>query len=98
MAENTSPEQDQEKNAFEKFVDHQKKAYEEAGQAMDALIPPDFKKHSKAALKESVEGFRVLFNTVIDIISDELDRDDSTETDSDDKNGNGGKKIKIEVN
>ncbi len=59
---------------FENFVDHQKKAFEEAGKALEALIPPEFMTHTKAAFKESVEGFRVLVNATLDAISTEIDK------------------------
>ncbi|MBZ0308699.1 MAG: hypothetical protein K8I82_21710 [Anaerolineae bacterium] len=59
---------------FENFVEHQKKAFEEAGKALETLIPPEFMTHSKAAFKESVEGFRVLVNATLDAISNEIDR------------------------
>lgn len=80
---------------FEQFVEHQKKAFEEAGKALEALIPPEFKTHSTAALKESVEGFRVLVNATLDAISTEIDKaKEKTGGDS----ASAGGKVKVDVN
>ncbi|KAB2906114.1 MAG: hypothetical protein KJ064_11285 [Anaerolineae bacterium] len=67
-------EESKKNTEFENFVEHQKKAFEEAGKALEALIPPDFMTHSKAAFKESIEGFRVLVNATLDTISAEIDK------------------------
>jgi len=74
--------------AFDAFVEHQRKAAEEAGKALDALLPPEFKEHSKAAFNESVEGFRVLVNIFLDEVK--------LKDEGSDKNG-GTTKVKVEV-
>lgn len=53
-------------NVFDKFIEHQKTAIEEAGKALQAMIPDAVKEHSEKALKEMVEGYRQLVNTAID--------------------------------
>jgi len=67
---------DKKEPTFEEFVDRQRKAFEEAGKAMESLIPPEFKEHTKAAVNESLEGFRVLMNWLVDEVKDEVNRED----------------------
>lgn len=55
-----------EEKLFDAFIDHQKKAIEEAGKALSALLPEDFKEHGQSAFKEVIEGYRKLFNAAID--------------------------------
>ena len=57
--EQTTPEQDAPKkmNPLEEFVDHQKRALDETGKAIESLLPPDFVKHAKEAQKEFIAGF-----------------------------------------
>lgn len=76
--------EEKEQSRLEQFIEHQKRAVEEAGKALEALFPPEFKEHSKAAVNESMEGFKVLFS---------FEADDSDEADS----STGKKKVKIEV-
>lgn len=57
---------------FDQFVEHQRRALDEAEKAIDALIPPDFKEHARNAVNESVEGFRVLVNVIADNLQEGL--------------------------
>ncbi len=54
--------------ALTEFMDHQKKAFAEAGKALESLFPVAFKEHGLAALKEVVEGYRKLLNSALDEI------------------------------
>lgn len=65
------------KSRFEAFAQHQRNAADEASKAIDALFPPEFKEHGKKAVSESVEGFRVLMNGLLDEINSELKKDDN---------------------
>ncbi len=65
-----SPEAEKEtpedlRKAFERFVDHQKKAFDEAGKAVDALLPTGFKEHGNEARREFIKGFKVLVDSAI---------------------------------
>lgn len=83
---------------FDQFVEHQKKAFEEAGKALEALIPPEFKTHSQAAFKESVEGFRVLVNATLDAISNEIDKaKEKANPSNDEGTSTGATKVKVDV-
>jgi gas vesicle protein len=51
---------------FDEFIEHQRKAATEVGMALESLIPQGFLEHGEAAVKEAIEGYRRLFNSVID--------------------------------
>lgn len=59
---------------FETFMDHQRKAFDESGQAIESLLPVAFKEHSKTALKETVEAYRQLVNSVLDEVVDRIEK------------------------
>lgn len=59
---------------FDAFIEHQKKAIEEAGKALVALLPEDFKEHGQTAFKEVIEGYRKLFNATIDELIDAMEK------------------------
>ncbi|MCL4249978.1 MAG: hypothetical protein KJ065_17655 [Anaerolineae bacterium] len=52
-------------DAFTRFAEHQRKAIDEAGRAIDALFPPGFKEHGGEARREFVKGFKVLVDAAI---------------------------------
>lgn len=60
-----TPVDDSTKSPFETFVSHQRKALEESGKALDALVPPAFKEHSSEARREFVKGVKVLVDAAI---------------------------------
>ena len=51
---------------MERFFFHQRRALEETGKAMEALLPPDFRRHGGQASREFARGFRVLVDAAID--------------------------------
>lgn len=57
-----------EETPFDSFIEHQRKAITEAGKALAALLPEEFKDHGQAAFNEVIEGYRRLFNATIDEI------------------------------
>jgi hypothetical protein len=84
---------DEKKKPVDDFVEHQKRALDEAGKALESLLPPEFREHGKAAVNESIEGFRVLLNSMLDDFKSEVNKDDGES-----KSGNGSAKVKVEVN
>jgi hypothetical protein len=52
------------------FIEHNRRAFEETGKAIDALLPPEFKEHSAAARDEFRKGLKV----VVDYAIDELEK------------------------
>ncbi len=61
-------------NAFEAFLEHQRKAISEAAQALVSLLPVAFKEHGEAAVREVVEGYRTLVNSAIDEIVEAIEK------------------------
>src|SRR5690349_11684369 len=61
-----------EPTTLEEFMEHQRKAFVEAGKAMLALLPQNFQSHSEAAIKEAIEGYRTLVNKTLDEVIDSL--------------------------
>ena len=88
---------------MERFFYHQRRALEETGKALDALLPPDFRSHSAAASQEFTRGFRVLVDAAIDELKRVSERSDDTQneaTDDDDDDtpsSTGKTKVKINV-
>ncbi len=53
------------KTPFEAFLYHQRRALEEAGKALEALLPEGFKEHSANAGREFVKGWQALVDAAI---------------------------------
>lgn len=51
---------------MDRFFFHQRRALEETGKALEALLPPDFRSHAGEASKEFAKGFHVLVDAAID--------------------------------
>jgi len=47
------------------FLNHQKRALEETGKALDALLPDGFKEHSREARREFLKGMAVLADAAV---------------------------------
>lgn len=56
---------DAQQDPFAIFLEHQKKALEETGKALDALLPPGFKEHSSEARREFARGWKVLVDAAV---------------------------------
>lgn len=59
---------------FDTFIEHQRKAINETGLAIESLLPEAFKQHSKTAVKETVEAYRELVNSVIDGVVESIEK------------------------
>ena len=91
------------RSAFDSFLEHQRRAFEETGKAVDALLPEGFKEHSAIARDEFRKGLKVL----VDASIDELEKmtkvevkpsDDTDSSDDEDKPSTTGKtKVKVQV-
>lgn len=66
-------------NPMERFFYHQRRALEETGKALEALLPPDFRNHAGEASKEFAQGFRVLVDVAIDELKKVSEREDEDE-------------------
>lgn len=86
-------DEDGEPTAFESFLDHQQKAFEEAGKAFVAMIPPEVREHGSTAVKEMFEGYKKLFNAVMDEVSTAVDEVSSAVEKVDPR----GKKVEVTI-
>jgi hypothetical protein len=92
---------------MERFFYHQRRALEETGKALEALLPPDFRKHGTEASKEFTKGFRVLVDAAIDELKKVSEReeedaavqaDDSKDDDDNEPPSSTGKtKVKVKL-
>lgn len=88
-----------EKSPLEAFIYHQRRALEEAGKAIDALLPDGFKEHGSAASKEFVKSFQVLVDAAITEIEKATSKaEGEAEDDAEDRPSTTGRaKIKVQV-
>ncbi|MCC6614700.1 MAG: hypothetical protein IT320_14570 [Anaerolineae bacterium] len=100
-AENTEQTANDVWDAFTRFAEHQRKAMEEAGKAIDALFPPGFKEHGGEARREFVKGFKVLVDSAINELekaSREIDKNRKSQESSDRPQSTTGKtKVKVQI-
>jgi hypothetical protein len=54
------------KKPFDEFINHQKRAFEETGKAVESLFPPGFREHGDNARKEFLKGMKVLVDAAVD--------------------------------
>lgn len=89
--------EEKQQNNLDDFITHQRKAFEEAGKAFEALIPEGFKTHGREAFKEAVEGWRSLFNATVDAVQDMTGSDDATQDATTEKSTKGKTKVKVDL-
>ena len=92
------PEEESARTPVDAFVFHQKRALEETGKALDALVPPGFKEHGAEAGREFVKGFKVLVDaaiTELEKMSKEMEQDKAEGADRPSTTGPG--KVKVQV-
>jgi hypothetical protein len=100
----------QAKSPLETFVEHQKRALEETGKAIEALLPEGFREHGKEAGKEFAKGLKVLVDAAaseIEKAAREIEKQmrqrqqqaPTTTTDDDDDrpSSTGANKVKVQV-
>jgi hypothetical protein len=91
------PEEETSRTPVDAFVFHQKRALEETGKALDALVPPGFKEHGAEAGREFVKGFKVLVDAAITELEKMSKEMDKARTESDRPSTTGPNKVKVQV-
>lgn len=105
--DDSTEETSSEEAPMERFFYHQRRALEETGKALEALLPPDFRKHGSEASKEFAKGFRILVDAAIDELKKVSEReeeeakaknDEQDDSDDDDPPSTTGKtKVKVKL-
>lgn len=96
MPPNTTPEENP-RNTFEAFLYHQRRALEETGKALEALLPEGFRTHSAEATREFTKGFRVLVDAALEEIKKTSEQQQASKSDDDDTSTTGKTKVKVQV-
>ncbi len=86
-------------DTLNEFVTHQRKAAKEACEALNALLPPDFRAHSRTAGEEAIKGVKVLVEGVTAVVDRELKRMRTSPQSGpgDGPSTTGKSKVKVEV-
>lgn len=85
------------RNTFEEFLYHQRRALDETGKALEALLPEGFRTHSAEATREFTKGFRVLVDAAMDEIKKATESHAAPGSDDDDVSTTGKTKVKVQV-
>ena len=92
------PEEEAARTPVDAFVFHQKRALEETGKALDALVPPGFKEHGAEAGREFVKGFKVLVDAAITELEKMSKEMEKARAEGDDRpSSTGPNKVKVQV-
>lgn len=90
-------------SALEQFFFHQKRALEETGKALEALLPDGFKEHGSKAGQEFAKGFKILIDSAIDDLKAASERDEESDSEASDSgkeppsSSTGRTKVRIEL-
>jgi hypothetical protein len=96
--EYTEESNEEPKAPFDQFLYHQRKALEETGRALEALLPAGFKEHSGEAGREFAKGFKVLVDAAIDELRRASEKAEEEAGSDDDRPSTTGKtKVKVNV-
>jgi hypothetical protein len=89
---------------FEEFLYHQRRALEETGKALEALLPEGFRAHGSEASKEFTKGLRVLVDAAMDELKRANEKSQEAAQQADQDSGSSGRasttgktKVKVEV-
>lgn len=94
------PEAETPRTAFEEFLYHQRRALEETGKALEALLPEGFRVHGSNASKEFTKGFRVLVDAAVEELKKASGKAQKPGEDPKDDSGpstTGKTKVKVQV-
>lgn len=94
------PDDNGARSPFEAFLFHQRRALEETGRALEALLPKDFREHGAQATREFTKGLRVLMEAAVDEVKKAADKmreqGEASETAGDEPDAPSGK-VKVQV-
>lgn len=90
-------EEPKETSPLEAFVEHQRRALDLTGKAIESLLPPAFVSNSKEAGKEFAAGFKVLADAAITELEKVAKKTEKTSDDDDRPSTTGRSKVKVQV-
>ncbi len=94
-----APDEESPKTPLDSFIYHQRKALEETGKALEALLPEGFREHGSVAGREFIRSFQVLVDAAITEIEKATSRVEEVKGDDDDDRPSttGKTKVKVQV-
>jgi hypothetical protein len=97
--EKVNPEANEEdaRTPFEEFLFHQRRALEETGRALEALLPEGFRTHGSNASKEFTKGFKVLVEAAMQELKTASGKGDGSSEDEEGPSTTGKTKVKVKV-
>ncbi len=90
-------EEEPARTTLETFLYHQRRALEETGKALEALLPEGFRTHSAEATREFTKGFRVLVDAAMQEMKKEHEAADADEGSDEPPSTTGATKVKVQV-
>ena len=87
----------EEQSPLEEFVTHQRRAVEEMGKAIEALLPEGFREHGSEASKEFAKGFKVLVDAAISELEKVSKKVEEEAGESGKTSTTGKTKVKVQV-
>lgn len=102
-SENMNPEdfneESEPRTPIEEFLYHQRRALEETGKALEALLPEGFRTHGNNASKEFTRGFKVLVDAAMEEFkkASAKPQDEAADNDDDTPSTTGKTKVKVQV-
>lgn len=82
---------------FEEFLYHQRRALEETGKALEALLPEGFRTHGRNASQEFSKGFKVLVDAAMEEMKQATSKEDKEAGGDEPPSTTGKTKVKVEV-
>jgi len=90
------PAAEEAQNPLDEFLTHQRRAVEEMGKAIEALLPEGFREHGSEASKEFAKGFKVLVDAAIGEL-EKVSKKVEEEAESKRASTTGRTKVKVQV-
>jgi hypothetical protein len=90
------PAAEEVQNPLDEFLTHQRRAVEEMGKAIEALLPEGFREHGSEASKEFTKGFKVLVDAAIGEL-EKVSKKVEEEAESKRASTTGKTKVKVQV-
>lgn len=95
--EDVRQDQENPEDPMKAFLHHQRLAFEEFGKAIESLLPPDFREHTRKASQSFMESFKSLFDAAKADIDQMMQRQRSQKSAEGEAEGPGETKVKVDI-